>query len=184
MRKILQLNKTVVGICLLAVLFTLPRPAKAGEESTERAGDLLLIIAPLAYGYTFMIDDKEGRVQFYKSFFSNLGFTYGLKLSINKRRPDDSDNNSFPSYHTSAAFQAATFIQQRYGWKYALPAYAGATFVGYSRKAAEKHFVEDIVAGAAIGILTSYYFTTPYKSVNITPITAGGYYGLSISRHW
>jgi len=172
-------------IFLLAYLLTATHAANAQESNTEKVGDILLILIPAtAYGTTFLLDDKNGRTQFYKSFFTNLGVTYGLKLSINKERPDGSDNESFPSLHTSATFQGATFIQKRYGWKYAIPAYIGAIFVAYSRVHADKHYVEDVLAGAAIGFVSSYYFTTPFKEVSVTPIIDNRTYGLTISKKW
>ena len=57
----------------------------------------------------------------------------------------------------------AAFIHKRYGWKYSIPVYVGATFVGYSRVQADKHFVEDVIAGATVGIFSSFYFTKSYK---------------------
>ena len=50
------------------------------------------------------------------------------------------------------------------------PAYAGAAFVAYSRVYADKHYVEDVLAGAAIGIIASEIFTTPRDNVSISPI--------------
>ena len=78
----------------------------------------------------------------------------------------------------------AAFIHERYGWKYAVPAYIAATYVGYSRVEADKHYVEDVVVGAAIGIVSSFVFTTPYKGLEITPVAGNGYYGLHISSSW
>ena len=78
----------------------------------------------------------------------------------------------------------ATFLHRRYGRKFAIPAYAAATFVGYSRVQADKHFVIDVVAGAAIGSLSSYFLTTPYKGVNITPVAQGDMIGISFSKKW
>ena len=41
--------------------------------------------------------------------------------------------DSFPSDTSALAFAPAQFLWQRYGWEYGLPAYAAATFVGWSR---------------------------------------------------
>jgi membrane-associated phospholipid phosphatase len=163
------------------------KTANAEKSNTEKAGDIFQILIPAtAYGATFYIGDKEGRNQFYKSFFTNLGITYGMKLSVNKSRPEGHGDYSFPSGHTSVAFQGATFIQGRYGWKYGMPAYIGAAFVGWSRVEGEsdKHDTIDVLAGASIGILSGYYFTTLYKKVTVTPIAGNGTYGLIISKKW
>jgi membrane-associated phospholipid phosphatase len=151
---------------------------------TEKAGDVLQIIIPsIAYGTTLYLDDKEGQTQFYKSFGTNLGVTYGLKYSIDKKRPNGG-KHSFPSGHTSAAFQGASFIHKRYGLKYAVPAYIAATFVGYSRVDSDAHYTEDVIAGAVIGILSSFYFTTEYNDFEIKPVTMNSGYGLSFKRSW
>ena len=155
------------------------------RSDTEKTGDALQILIPLTgIGMTFVKDDDPGKIQFLKALVTNAVVTQGLKWSITKERPDGNCCNSFPSGHTSAAFQGAAFLQKRYGWKYGGPAYIGATFVGYSRIHADKHFVEDVIAGAAIGIISSYYFTTPFNAVSVSPIASNGMYGLSITKVW
>jgi membrane-associated phospholipid phosphatase len=172
-------------IILPVILFFIVNISYAQESNIEIAGDVVMLgVSSTAYGMTYYIDDQAGRTQFYKSFFTNLGLTYGLKLGINKERPDGSDHNSFPSAHTSVAFQSAAFIQKRYGWKKSIPAYLSAAFVGYSRVYADKHYVEDVLAGAAIGVLSAYYFTTPYKGVTISPIAGNGFWGINICKEW
>ena len=74
-----------------------------------------------------------------------------------------SNNDSFPSGHTSTTFQSASFIHKRYGFKYSIPAYALAGFTAFSRINADKHDGWDILAGAVIGIGSSYLFTTEYQ---------------------
>lgn len=106
--------------------------------------------------------------------------THGLKRTIDKERPNGG-RHSFPSGHTSAAFQGASFIHKRYGAKYAIPAYVGATFVGYSRIQADKHDMTDVLAGAAIGTLSSWYFTKEYGNATIALNTSPDYYGLTLN---
>ena len=143
------------------------------NENIEKYGNIIQILIPtIGYGTTLYLNDEEGEKQFYKSFFSTFGTTHLLKRTVKKDRPNDGNNQSFPSGHTSASFQGATFIHKRYGLKYAIPAYLGATFVGYSRVYSEKHYTSDVIAGAIIGSGFSYYFTTPYKykKVSIEPL--------------
>jgi membrane-associated phospholipid phosphatase len=171
---------------IVIVLLGFPTTLSA-DSNTESAGDVLRIILPLtAYGTTFYLNDKDGRNQFYKSFFTNLGVTYGLKALVDKERPDGTGNDAFPSGHASVAFQSAAFIQMRYGWKYGLPAYATATFVGWSRLQSDPapHDNEDVIAGAMIGVLSSYFFTTPYKNVTVTSFMENGIYGVNLQMRW
>ena len=93
--------------------------------------------------------------------------THILKYTVQEKRPDGSNNKSFPSGHTSAAFQGAAFIHLRYGIKYAILPYIGATFVGYSRIVSENHYTHDVIAGATIGSFFSWYFSEPYKIKNV-----------------
>jgi membrane-associated phospholipid phosphatase len=108
--------------------------------------------------------DKEGFGQFTKSYGTTLAVTYALKYAINKPRPKNAtDGHAFPSGHTSAAFSGATFLQRRYGWEYGIPAYAVASFVGYSRIKGDRHDIWDVLGGVIVGVGSSYLFTKPYQ---------------------
>ena len=89
---------------------------------------------------------------------------------------------SFPSGHTSAAFTGAAFINFRYGFKYALPFYAASTFVAYNRVQERAHYVHDVLAGAALGIIGTYLFTTPYKDNNVMLFSDGKYAGIAYHK--
>ncbi len=171
-------------LTLLIMLAVTPK-LLAGEKSIEYIGDALAVAIPAsAYGATFYLHDEEGRMQFYKSIASASAVTFTLKYTVRRERPDGSDDLSFPSAHTMFAFQGATFIQMRYGFRYAVPAYLGAIFVGYSRIQADKHYLGDVVAGAAIGALGSWFFTEPYPNMTLRPMAAAGSYGLQLSYRW
>src|SRR5262249_2294602 len=79
--------------------------------------------------------------------------TIGIKQGTRRARPEGS-GFSFPSGHTSASFASATVIQQHYGWKFGIPAYAIASYVGASRVEMRKHYLSDVAFGAAIGIMS------------------------------
>lgn len=74
-----------------------------------------------------------------------------VKSIVQEPRPDDSDHRSFPSGHTTTAFAFAAAIQQMHGWYWGVPAYALAAFVGLSRINDNKHYLQDVMAGATIG---------------------------------
>lgn len=88
------------------------------------------------------------------------GITQGLKPLTNRRRPDGSDNRSFPSGHATSAFSMATLsnrnldaINPSPGIKY--PLQIGnilmASGVLWTRVSGDQHFPSDVLAGAAIG---------------------------------
>lgn len=170
---------------VLVGLSITPSTVSAGKSNTEKVGDALFVLLPLSgLTATLVKHDREGQMQFLRSFAATALVTAGLKSTVDKRRPNGDCCESFPSGHTSFAFMGATFIHKRYGSRYAIPAYAAAAFVGHSRVFADKHFVEDVVAGAAIGFLSSYFLTTSYHGVTITPVAQQGMIGVSFKAHW
>jgi len=154
------MNKLLI-ICILYLCF---QSSYSQNKTIKTSGDVLLVALPIAaISTTLIIGDKKGAWQFTKGFLVNGAISFGLKSIISKERPNMENNNSFPSAHTSVTFQSASFIQKRYGWKYGIPAYVLAGFTGYSRIDADKHDVLDVLAGAIIGVGSTYLFTTPYQ---------------------
>lgn len=169
---------------LLFFLFFAPS-GFANDKSIEYIGDGLAVIIPAsAYGTTLCMNDHDGQIAFYKSVALSTATTFALKFTVRRERPDGSNDRSFPSAHAMYSFQGATFIHRRYGLKYALAAYLGAAFVGYSRIEADKHYLGDVLAGAAIGSLSSWFFTDRYKDVALQPLAADGSYGIMIAYRW
>jgi len=157
----------VAGMVLaLAILF---RPAGAfAGDSVETGGSVLRVAIPAAaYALTFYKDDAVGRNQFYKSFATNIVATWALKEIIDEPRPDGSGDDAFPSGHASMAFQGASFIHRRYGLRAAWPAYALAVYTGWTRLDADEHDEADVIAGAALGLLSSALFVTRMPNVQV-----------------
>lgn len=152
---------------------------RPGQGAVRASGDVLLLLIPTAgFGTAFFKHDRRGQIQLLESLAVTTVVTVGLKLAIDKTRPNGEGSDSFPSGHTSATFSAATFLQKRYGARYGIPAYAAATFVGFSRLYADKHFFEDVAAGAAIGFAASYFLTTSFDNVTVAPMSGLRQFGL------
>lgn len=82
-----------------------------------------------------------------------------LKYSIGRLRPDGTSYNSFPSGHTATAFMTASMLHMEYGWRspwFSIGGYAAAAVTGVSRIMNNRHWMTDVVAGAAIGIGSTY----------------------------
>lgn len=82
-----------------------------------------------------------------------------LKYSTRVLRPDGTTYNSFPSGHTAVAFMTATMLHKEYGmtrspW-YSIAGYSIALGTGVSRQLNNRHWVSDIMMGAAIGIFSA-----------------------------
>jgi membrane-associated phospholipid phosphatase len=152
------------------------------KSHTELIGDVLAISIPaVAYGTTLYIKDKKGEIEFYKAYGTTLATSTLLKKTVTEERPDKSDKESFPSRHTASAMSGAVFIHKRYGLKYALPAYIGTIYTGYSRVHSNKHFEHDVYAGAILGAVSSYYFSSSYKKINFQAQLNEAYQGVKIS---
>ena len=88
---------------------------RAASDS-ETAGDVLRVAIPAAaFALTVKRDDRDGRMQFYKSFGATVVGTWALKETVEKERPDGTGDDAFPSGHAATAFQGAAFIHRRYG---------------------------------------------------------------------
>lgn len=162
-----------------------PGNLSSGRKAVKTSSDIMAGVTPVACMATVLIlQDWEGVKQGALSAATTLAVTYALKYAVGKERPDKTDNRSFPSQHTSVSFTGAAFIQKRYGWKWGIPAYAVASYVGWSRVYSKKHDWWDVAAGAAIGIGSAYVFTHPYlqkNKITLSPVAAPGHYGLYAS---
>jgi len=179
-------NLLIKKTCLL-IIFILCLPIQANaRDQVRKNGDILEFAIPLLSLSSTLIleDDFDGSMQFLKAFATSEITTQVLKKLTHERRPNGSCCESFPSGHTSAAFMGASFIHYRYGWKYSVPAYIAATYVGYSRVHSNQHYTRDVVAGAAVGILSSYFFTQKYKGFSVTPYAVADGVGLQINSQF
>lgn len=94
---------------------------------------------------------------------------FGLKNTTHEMRPDSSNDKSFPSGHTSQAFVGATVLYHEYKESSPILAYSGylfATATGVLRMTNNKHWANDVVMGAGIGILATnlIYHFKPLKN--------------------
>lgn len=153
-------------LCVITMfgLFT-GQPASAGDaESWDRLSTgLTLGLAGVAVTATLAKSDTTGLKQGLATTGATLLTVEALKALVGEQRPDGSDDKSFPSGHTALAFAAATYLDVRYGQEYPgfVPvAYGLAALTGLARVKADKHYVQDVVAGAAIGWGMAHVFTT------------------------
>lgn len=123
---------------------------------------LLAIMLPMMYptqGVNLLI---TGLV----AFLIELPVYWTLKNAFKRRRPfrvvqamapalNPSDEFSFPSGHTTAAFMMAALIAVFFPALTAI-AYLWASLIGLSRIMLRVHFLSDVLAGALLGTLIAY----------------------------
>ena len=149
------------------------------EFILEGTGDVLQIALPVSAGIMTLVNgDYEGTKQLALSYGTTLAITYSLKYLVAKRRPEGREQyDAFPSGHTASAFSGASFIQRRYGWKYGWVAYTLASIVAVSRMEGPDgyHDFWDVLAGATVGISSTFIFTSKYAAPPIDISFASGY---------
>ena len=174
---------TVISFCFSLQAQTLE--VSSSRKAVRTSGDIGAVLLPVA-GLTAILIEKDwqGLKQGIFAGATSMGLTFALKEIIKKERPDHSDKHSFPSMHSAVSFTAASFIQRRYGWKVGIPAYVLSTYVAWSRVYGKKHDGWDVLAGAAIGVGSSYLFTRPFAKkhqLTLNPIAGNGHCGLYAS---
>ena len=95
-----------------------------------------------------------------------------VKYSVCEMRPDNSSANSFPSGHTATAFTAAEIVRVEYGPWWGLGAYAISVATACLRVYNNRHWVNDLLAGAGFGILSAHigYWLLPLENRAIDAI--------------
>ena len=101
------------------------------------------------------------------TYLSVTALSQSIKYIVREPRPDTGSRNSFPSGHTMTAFAGAELVRSEYGWGVGMGAYALATTVGFMRLYNNRHWFNDVLAGAGFGILSARI----------------GYWMLPLSRH-
>ena len=160
-----------------------PSALPAQSRFVERSTDVLCLV-PSATGLVKAIveHDRKGILELGLSSVTGIALNYGLNACIKKDRPEIplnagwSDHHAFPSTHTMATFNGASFLMRRYGWKWGVPAYAVSTYVAWGRVHVGKHDWWDVLGGAAIGAGSAFIFTHPFvRNVDLTiaPVSFG-----------
>ena len=128
--------------------------------------------APLVVNWALKAAGVKSRSKLERMLTANamaLGISFGtsevLKRTIHEGRPDQSNQQSFPSGHTSFAFVSATILSREYGYIspwITLGGYATAAGTEMLRIHHNKHWMNDLYMGAGIGVMSTNlaYFLT------------------------
>lgn len=173
----------------LAAMAALYAPiAGADDEYTEHelAADIVTAVMPLT---TFAIahykDDGDGEGQFLRSNAVSLVLNTMLRVGFNETEYGERPNGNeyaFPSGHAAFATTSAAFLQDRFGWKYGLPAYALVGYVSWVRVDTDHHHWRDIAAAVFLSAGVSKLFVTPSDATRIAPIVGPDWLGMRLER--
>ncbi|AZZ35476.1 hypothetical protein CIK05_01225 [Bdellovibrio sp. qaytius] len=139
---------------------------KYGDLAGQIYPAVLYVVGMEAYSY-FAADPEAhefAKVMLKSTLYSSL-VTEVLKETIREPRPgDQNDKASFPSAHATRAFAFAATVNELHGSSWGIPAYIMATGVAYSRMNDNRHYVHDVLAGAAIGASYGISIAQRYKN--------------------
>ena len=125
-------------------------------------------------------DGKSEAIRSVDSLGTSLAFAEILKDVTREKRPDASTLDSFPSGHATAAFAAAT-VESRFYPKQAGWWFAGATLISASRLQLNRHHVQDVIAGAALGYGTSEWEMSQRHGLILAPFISPQGSGLTVN---
>jgi membrane-associated phospholipid phosphatase len=100
-----------------------------------------------------------------------------IKFAVGRQRPDGSNHQSFPSGHAAVTFATATVIERHLGWRKSVLAYAIASYVAMSRIHDDRHYLSDVIFGAAVGTIagrTVVHHQADYWAFSPVAVPGGG----------
>lgn len=169
--KITLFTFTVSGQSLdLRLLEKINGPISSADKNwrfVSNSVNVTFVAVPAAMLVTGLIShDRDLTIKSFETGGSILiaeGATIALKGITHRERPyiaypglivgkSGETDYSFPSGHSSVAFATATSLTLSFHkWYVAVPAYAYAATVGYSRMYLGVHYPSDVLAGALVG---------------------------------
>lgn len=92
--------------------------------------------------------------------------TAGLKVIRNNETPNG-DDLAWPSGHTSSSFTVASVLDEFYGPKVGIPAYAVASLVAYRMMDTGNHWASDVVFGATLGWVVGHTVAGKHRKLEL-----------------
>jgi membrane-associated phospholipid phosphatase len=110
--------------------------------------------------------------------------TVGIKQTVRRRRPTG-ECCAFPSGHAATTFATASVVERHLGYRGAVPTYLIAAYVGASRLHDNRHFLSDVLFGAAIGVTSGWTVVGRHGRSNysLMPVATPGGVMIVLSRN-
>jgi membrane-associated phospholipid phosphatase len=171
---------------LVAVLALHSAPAAAGNGPDVVATDVLTAVVPLTgLAVAYFTDDVEGQKQWLRNTTVNQVLVSALRIGFNETSLGERPNGNpygFPSGHQAFIMSGATFLGERYGWKWGTPAYMAAAYVAYVRVDEDKHHWRDVLAASALAYGVALVTVTPENATYLAPVIGPDFLGLRFER--
>ena len=108
---------------------------------------------------------------------------HGMKYTVQRDRPTG-ECCAFPSGHAASAFAAASVLERHFGYRGAWPTLVAASYVAASRLVDNRHFLSDVVFGAAVGVSTGWTVVGSHgrSTMTLVPMPVRGGVFLAVTR--
>jgi hypothetical protein len=182
------INAYLIGCLMLTALSLSATSARAADDygNDELISDVLTGVVPLTgFAVAFFTGDTEGQKQWLRNTGVNQVLTSALRLGFNETSLGERPNGNeygFPSGHEAFVMSGATFLGQRYGWKWGTPAYLAAAYVARVRVVNNHHHVRDVLASAALAYSVSLLTVTSEKASYLAPVIGPDFLGIRWQR--
>ncbi len=148
---------------------------KSFVNFSTKVDDYLNYLPILTYTGLSLANSEKRNERLLKGAFAisaTNGTSWILKRVFKIERPDKSEFLSYPSGHTTNVFTGAALLNKEFGGRknpiIGILGYTVATGTGFLRMANNKHWLSDVLAGAAIGIggtEVSYFLYPKIKKI-------------------
>ncbi|HBG06663.1 MAG: phosphatase [Geobacteraceae bacterium GWC2_58_44] len=180
-----KLRRYITVVAVVVTLLNVPVSARAVEVLS---GHLVMAAIPVtALGIAFFTDDVEGQKQWLRNTLANQALTSVARLGFNETSWGERPNGhkyGFPSGHVAFAASGASFLQERYGWKYGVPAWLLTGFVAWNRVDNDKHHWRDVIAAGALSYGVAKLFVTPENATYLAPVVGPDFIGMRWERSY
>ncbi|MCM0083197.1 phosphatase PAP2 family protein [Geomonas sp. Red32] len=180
-----NIRRVTIAVIFSFLLIIRPVPAWGADAISGHVAMSIVPVGALAIAY--LKNDTEGEKQFLRNLGANQLLNSLARLGFNQtslgKRPNGGDYG-FPSGHVAFAGAGASFLEERYGWKYGVPAWAVTGYVAYVRVDNRDHHVRDVLAASALAYVVAKLFVTPEYASHLAPVVGPDWLGLRWQRSW
>jgi membrane-associated phospholipid phosphatase len=179
--------------CALVAALALHPAAALAENAELTATDAITGIVPgVALVTAAFFDDPgegheshEGLKQWMRNTGVNQVVVSLLRVGFDQTSLGERPNGKrygFPSGHEAFVMSGASFLGERYGWKWGVPAYLAAGYVGWVRVKNDKHHWRDVIASAVVSVPIAKLTVTPEHATELAPIVGPDFLGIRWER--